>query len=114
MLCVAIDKDEVSNCAVNTPPLLANVTGLPRFTPPSWNCTVPLGVPPETATVAVKLTLWPKNDGFSDDASEVVVAALFTLNPAALLVLLACTLSVGVNAAEIVCVPAGALTFTVT
>ena len=54
MLCVPANNEEVVNVAV--PPL--RVTGEPRLAPPSWNCTVPVGVaePPATLTVAVKVT----------------------------------------------------------
>src|SRR4051794_33477337 len=38
--------------------------GAPRLVRPSWNCTVPVGVPGPAVTVAVKLTDWPATDGF--------------------------------------------------
>ena len=44
--------------------------------------TVPVGVPlpgAAAATVAVKVTDWPKTEGFADDVTEVVVASLVTL-----------------------------------
>src|SRR5712691_10846520 len=61
------------------PPL--SVTALPRLLAPSLNWTVPVGVPApgETAlTVAVKVTLSPDTDGFSDDVTPAVVDALLT------------------------------------
>jgi hypothetical protein len=39
------------------------------------NCTVPAGVPALDVTVAVKVTLWPKFDGFAEEVTEVVVEA---------------------------------------
>jgi hypothetical protein len=48
---------------------------------PSKNSTLPVGlpVPGELAeTVAVYVTAWPTTEGFEDDATKVVVLALFT------------------------------------
>ena len=44
---------------------------------PSWNCTVPVGVPVPAVTVAVKLTDWPATDGFgpAERTRAVVVGA---------------------------------------
>jgi hypothetical protein len=45
------------------------------------NVTVPVGVPEPgevTVTIAVKVTDWPKTDGFTEELTAVVVAALFT------------------------------------
>ena len=42
----------------------------------SENVTVPDGVPPVEVTVAVKVTDWPKFDGFGDDVTDVEVAKL--------------------------------------
>jgi hypothetical protein len=59
-------------------PLPFNATGLPRFVPPTLNCTFPAGVPPPGATaltVAVNCTPCPNTDGFTDDATAVLVAA---------------------------------------
>jgi hypothetical protein len=50
----------------------ASVTALHNVDAPSLNVTVPVGVPP--ATVAVNVTDWPEIDGFTLDASVVVVA----------------------------------------
>ena len=49
---------------------------------PSLNVTVPVGVPvpgATTLTVAVKVTDWPKTDGFTLEASAVVVVFWFTV-----------------------------------
>jgi hypothetical protein len=47
---------------------------------PSWNVTVPVGVPvADDITVAVKVTAVPKIDGLFDEATEVELAALFTV-----------------------------------
>ena len=46
--------------------------------PPAWNWTVPVGVPVAGgtgATVAVKLTPWPKTEGFAAEVTAVVVLA---------------------------------------
>ena len=55
----------------------------PGIVEPSLNVTVPVGVPlpgAPAATVAVKVTDWPKTDGFADDVTEVVVASLVTVS----------------------------------
>jgi hypothetical protein len=59
---------------------------------PSLNVTVPLGVPlpdPDALTVAVNTTACPYTDGFTDEATTVVLPDLFTtwLNPDDVLVL---------------------------
>jgi hypothetical protein len=56
-------------------PLPFNAAGLPRFVPPTLNCTVPVGVPAALVTVAVNCTPCPNTDGFTDDATAVLVAA---------------------------------------
>src|SRR5262249_54009433 len=64
---VATVSDDVLNVAT-PPPSVPEPIGVP----PSRNVTVPLGVPVPgdfAATVAVKVTLWPKTDGFDDDVS---------------------------------------------
>ena len=76
MLCVATESEAVCSFAVNTPPLLDTATGLPRSTPPSWNCTVPTGTPAGTVIVAVNVTCCPENDGFSEDPRAAWLAAL--------------------------------------
>jgi hypothetical protein len=63
---------------------------VPRVTVPSRNVTVPVGLPAPgatTATVAVKVTDWPKTDGFVPEATVVVVFALLTVWVIAVLVL---------------------------
>src|SRR5437763_763590 len=53
---------------------LARVCGLPIWVAPSKNVTVPVGVPtpvPE-ATVAVKITVWPKTEVGDDDVTVVL------------------------------------------
>jgi len=55
---------------------------VPKIVAPSRNVTVPDGLPAPgatTVTVAVKVTLWPKVDGFADEATVVVVFALLTV-----------------------------------
>ena len=66
-------RDEIAKVA--TPPLSVPV---PRVAPPSLNVTLPVGVPlPGAAavTVAVKVTDWPKTEGFADDVTAVVLPA---------------------------------------
>ena len=48
----------------------------PRLDEPSRKVTVPVT---PAWTVAVKVTDWPKVDGFSEDVSETVVVALLTI-----------------------------------
>src|SRR6266568_1174167 len=57
---------------------------VPRLVAPSRNVTVPVGMPTGELTVAVKVTGWPKVDGFAEDTRTVVVAGLITVNVAAL------------------------------
>ena len=66
---------EVVNVAF--PPLSVPV---PSVVAPSLKVTVPVGVPEVAGfTVAVKVTDWPNPDGFMEEATEVVEAALFTV-----------------------------------
>src|ERR1051326_227523 len=65
---------------VPTPPERA--TGLPKARPLVRNWTVPVGVPAPGATaltVAVKVTDWPNTDGFTDEDTDVAVAAWLTV-----------------------------------
>ena len=64
---------------VATPPLSI---GEPSTVEPSMKMTVPVGVPLPGAvglTVAVKVTDWPKTEGFADETTEVVVASCLTV-----------------------------------
>ena len=66
---------EVVNVAF--PPLSVPV---PRVVVPSLKVTVPVGVPEVVGfTVAVKVTAWPNPDGFMEETTKVVDAALFTV-----------------------------------
>ena len=81
---VPTDRDEVLVLAM---PLPSNATAEPKLDPPSLNCTVPAGVPPEDVTVAVKVTDWPETDGFCEELTDVDVVALPTVKvPVAVLV----------------------------
>jgi len=63
---------------------------LPTVVAPSRKLTVPAGVPAPgavTVTVAVKVTLCPKTDGFAEDVRLVLVLALLTTWLTAVLVL---------------------------
>jgi hypothetical protein len=75
MECVPTDNELVLNVACA--PLRATV-GI-KGVAASKNVTVPVGVPAAVdATVAVSVTLWPKEDWFDDEVSVVVVGALLT------------------------------------
>jgi len=53
---------------------------VPRVEAPSWNVTIPVGVPAaEVVTVAVKVTAAPKIDELFDEATEMESACLFTV-----------------------------------
>jgi hypothetical protein len=59
-----------------SPPASAAV---PRFALPLLNVTMPVGVPDEEETVAVKLTDCPTVEGFSDEVSAMgVIFPLYT------------------------------------
>ena len=54
---------------------------VPREVAPSKNSTEPVGVPAPGAvavTVALKVVLCPKTEGFTEELTDDVVAALFT------------------------------------
>src|SRR6516162_7677762 len=61
-----------------------SVTAEPKFTPSTTNCTLPVGVPvlpvELSATVAVKVTDWPKLDGSAEEVTVVALVAWFTIN----------------------------------
>jgi hypothetical protein len=74
MLWVPTESGDVVNVA--DPPV--KVTGAPRFTPPSVNCTLPVAVPDPGATaetVAVNVTAWPKTAGFVSEVTAVELEA---------------------------------------
>ena len=52
---------------------------MPSVAAPSLNVTVPVGVPPLPATVAVNVTDCPNTDGFAEDTTVVVVEACVTV-----------------------------------
>ncbi|MDE3229382.1 MAG: hypothetical protein KGO05_05845 [Chloroflexota bacterium] len=67
--------------AVVAPPLVVTLTGLPAL-PSITNCTVPVGVPAPgavTLTVAVKVTVWPNDEGLAEEVRAVVVLAWLTV-----------------------------------
>jgi hypothetical protein len=62
---------KVESVSVATP----EITGLdPRLVEPFMNATVPVAA--EGVTVAVRVTVWPCCDGFSDDVRTVVLGLL--------------------------------------
>jgi hypothetical protein len=76
-LCVPTARAEVVNVA--TPELRVPV---PKVVTPSLKVTVPEGVPEPGAaalTVAVRVTVWPKTDGLTDEPSAVVVLSRLTV-----------------------------------
>jgi hypothetical protein len=77
MVWVATESDEVVNVAF--PDVMGTVAA--RVTAPSVKVTLPVGVPAPgatAATVAVKVTTWPKTDGLTVELSVVLEDALFT------------------------------------
>ena len=68
---------------VACPPLLrAWALQVPMVEPPSLKFTVPVGVPAPGATAAivtVRVTDCPNTDGFTDELTDVVVEAEFTV-----------------------------------
>ena len=76
-----IDRDPVASVVVETdatPPLSVPV---PIVVAPSLNVTEPLGVAPPAipVTVAVKVTLCPWKEGFSEETTEVEELTLLTV-----------------------------------
>jgi hypothetical protein len=70
----------LTGALVATPPV--KLTGLPRLLPSITNWTVPVGVPlpaAPTVTVAAKVMLWPKTEGFVAVLTTVLVVALATV-----------------------------------
>jgi len=62
---------------------LVRANGAPKLVPLIRSCTEPVGliVPPAvSATVAVKVTVWPNTDGFTEEPIEIIVAAGLTVN----------------------------------
>ena len=54
---------------------------VPNVPAPSLKVTVPVGVPAKVlVTVAVKVTDWPRVDGFKDETTAVLVVAPTTLD----------------------------------
>jgi hypothetical protein len=49
---------------------------VPSVVLPSLKVTVPVGVPPETVTVAVNVTDWPTEEGLTDDVRDVPLPLL--------------------------------------
>src|SRR5260370_28108315 len=80
MECVPTASELVEKVAVNG--AVADNVPLPMTVAPSRKLTVPVGVPAPgatTATVAVKVILCPKTDGFTDEVRLVVALALLTV-----------------------------------
>src|SRR5437867_9298299 len=77
--CVAADSDVVEKL---TCPVALSASGPARTVLPSLTVIVPPRGPDPGATartVAVKVTDWPKVDGFTDDVTLVVVVAFVTM-----------------------------------
>ena len=76
--CVPTERDAVLRLATPEPFSVA----VPSTVVPSSKVTVPVGVPEPGAlavTVVVKVTDWPKSDGFVDELTLVPVASLLTV-----------------------------------
>jgi hypothetical protein len=85
------------------------VTGDPVGVPSTLNCTVPAGVrfPVVSAMVAVKVTLWPLSEGFSDEVTVVEVVSAVPVPETAMLCVAADALSeLSVNTTEPLKAPA--------
>lgn len=79
MLCEPTVNDEMAD-DVAAP--LFKMAGAPKLLAPSLNCTMPVGVPePGSAaeTVAVNVTICPKEDGLTEDETLVELASWFTV-----------------------------------
>ena len=77
--CVPLDSLEIVKLAL---PELSAL--LPRVLLPSLKVTVPVGVAVPGApatTVAVNVTAWLRNEGFSDEIRVVVVLSVLTVSP---------------------------------
>jgi hypothetical protein len=74
---VVVPTANVELDAVALPP--DKLTGLPKFTPLTWNCTVPVGVGPVPLMVAVKVTGWLATDGFAEEVRVVTLFAVSSL-----------------------------------
>ena len=69
-------SDEVANVATSGEP--ADRVPLPRLVDPSLNVTVPVGMAPLPATVAVKVTELPYVEVGEDDVTLIVTEAFVT------------------------------------
>src|SRR5260370_42541894 len=79
MVCAATLSVEVVKVAVATLPLPLSVP-VARVVEPSVNVTVPDGVlEPVPVTVAVKVTVWPKTDGFDEALTAVLLLLPLTV-----------------------------------
>ena len=58
---------------------LAFSATVPSVLLPSRKVTLPVGVPPESLTTAVKVTLWPNADGLFEEISAVVTSCEVTM-----------------------------------
>jgi hypothetical protein len=79
MVCAATLSVEVVKAAVAVLPLPLSVA-VPRGVEPSVKVTVPDGVlEPMPVTMAVKMTVWPKTDGFGETLTAVLLLLAFTV-----------------------------------
>src|SRR5205823_9606545 len=81
MVCEAVESEEVVQVACALPLMVSALQPL-MLVAPSRKVTVPVGVPMPgklTVIVAVSTTDSPKTDELSDEATAVVVFALFTV-----------------------------------
>src|SRR6266446_9539513 len=83
MSLLLVGSEEVVQVAVSCVPWLSVWVPQPEMVvPPTLKLTVPVGMPdplPVTLTVAVKVTGWPNTDGLIEEATVVLVEALFTV-----------------------------------
>src|ERR1022692_1993440 len=70
-----IEREPASNCAKENDALPLRSVAQPIVVEPSKNETFPAGVPLSDFTQALKVTSWPKTEGFGEAVIVVVVAS---------------------------------------
>ena len=94
MYVAVIVSDPAASVVVDTLAVPPDTLADPKFLVPALKITDPVGAPVVLdVTVAVNVTDCPLVDGFCDDATVVIVAALFTTSDSAADVLPACVAS---------------------
>ena len=76
---VCVPTDRVVSTAVAVPVLLSATVAI--VVEPSVNITLPVGLPEKLVILAVKVTLWPRDEALSDDVSVAEVCPASTASP---------------------------------